>query len=504
MIDPGALRDCERAPASRVRRHSRFAQAVVLSDGACRDCSVKPGGSVVSVLRQYVPAAIVIQVVLEAMLLSTTVLLAIRLSPNYDGSLGAGAVALATGFAVLVISMNAAFGLYNTGNGNGLIKAVALNALALAIGVGAVYAASYLLPQGRRLQDALAVAVVMALLGLVALRQVTGIVLRGRAPDHRVLIVGTSAEALMVAQGLAESHAREIDVVGFYPVSERTDTFLPAGRIFAHEPIDAVAARLAVKEIVIAVRDQRGGVLPLRQLLDCRARGVRVTNLCGFFERLRGEVPIESLKASWLIYGDGFRQGRIRARVKRVTDIAASVVLLILAAPVMAITALAIVIESGGPVLYRQERVGCRGRLFTVIKFRSMRHDAEKHGARWATSNDERITRVGRLIRRTRIDELPQLFNVLIGDMSLVGPRPERPKFVEALTAEIPFYALRHSVKPGLTGWAQVRFHYGASVEDARRKLQYDLYYVKNNSIALDLWILLETVRVVLSGEGAH
>jgi lipopolysaccharide/colanic/teichoic acid biosynthesis glycosyltransferase len=133
-----------------------------------------------------------------------------------------------------------------------------------------------------------------------------------------------------------------------------------------------------------------------------------------------------------------------------------------------------------------------------------MRHDAEKHGARWATSNDERITRVGRLIRRTRIDELPQLFNVLIGDMSLVGPRPERPKFVEALTAEIPFYALRHSVKPGLTGWAQVRFHYGASVEDARRKLQYDLYYVKNNSIALDLWILLETVRVVLSGEGAH
>lgn len=208
---------------------------------------------------------------------------------------------------------------------------------------------------------------------------------------------------------------------------------------------------------------------------------------------------------SWLIYGDGFRQGLLRTLVKRCFDLVVGLLLLLVSFPFMIVTAILIVLEDGAPVFYAQERVGLGGRTFRVIKFRSMRRDAEKDGKpRWASSNDDRVTRVGRVIRKLRIDELPQLFNVLSGDMSLVGPRPERPYFVDQLTQQIPFYAVRHCVKPGVTGWAQVRYQYGASVDDAAEKLQYDLYYVKNHTLVLDTLVLFETVRVVLTGEGAH
>jgi sugar transferase (PEP-CTERM system associated) len=257
--------------------------------------------------------------------------------------------------------------------------------------------------------------------------------------------------------------------------------------------------------VVVAVREQRGGVLPLEQLLSCRISGVRVTDLAGFFERIRGEVPVESLKASWLIYGDGFRQGWSRGLAKRLFDVLAALFLLVFAVPIMLAVAIAIALESGFPVIYRQERVGARGRKFMLLKFRSMVRDAEANGeAQWAAVDDARVTRVGRFLRRTRIDELPQLLNVLKGEMSFVGPRPERPCFVEQLTEKIPFYGVRHSLKPGITGWAQVRCSYSDSVEGSARKLQFDLYYVKNHTFVLDLLILLETVRVVLSGEGAR
>jgi sugar transferase (PEP-CTERM system associated) len=253
------------------------------------------------------------------------------------------------------------------------------------------------------------------------------------------------------------------------------------------------------------VREQRGGVLPLEQLLSCRVSGIRVTDIAGFFERIRGEVPIDSLKASWLIYGEGFRQSDARNLMKRMFDLVVALVLLVLTAPIMLLAGLAIALESGAPVFYRQERVGARGEKFWLLKFRSMVHNAEPDGeAQWASVNDARVTRVGRVLRRMRIDELPQLVNVLKGEMSFVGPRPERPCFVAKLTEKIPFYGVRHSVKPGITGWAQVRASYGASVEDAVRKLQFDLYYVKNHTFFLDLLILLETVRVVLFGEGAR
>jgi len=282
-------------------------------------------------------------------------------------------------------------------------------------------------------------------------------------------------------------------------IEVESGTVLPPGSLLE------VVRNLRVDEVIVAVRERRGGVLSLRELLDCKLAGTRILDLSTFFERVQGQVRLDSLRASWLIYGDGFRQGWTRTFVKRCFDVVVGSALLLAALPVMLLTALLIILEDGAPIFYAQERVGRGGRPFRVIKFRSMRRDAEKDGKpRWATSNDDRVTRIGRLIRKLRIDELPQLFNVLRGDMSLVGPRPERPYFVDQLTQQIPFYAVRHCVKPGVTGWAQVRYQYGASVDDAAEKLQYDLYYVKNHSLILDTLVLFETVRVVLTGEGAH
>jgi sugar transferase (PEP-CTERM system associated) len=271
------------------------------------------------------------------------------------------------------------------------------------------------------------------------------------------------------------------------------------------EPLAATVQRLRATEIIVAVRDQRGGIVPMDQLLECRLAGVPVRTVEGVYERLRGRVPVDTLKGSWLVYADGFRQDWWRTLEKRLVDIVGSLVLLSVALPVMAVAAIATLFESGFPVLYRQERVGRGGKTFVIWKFRSMYPDAEADGApRWAQPDDPRVTRVGRFLRKSRIDELPQLFNVLKGDLSLVGPRPERPAFVARLAREIRFYSARHSVKPGVTGWAQVRYAYGASREDAKNKLEYDLYYVKNHTLLLDVLILFETVRVVLRGEGAR
>jgi len=297
-------------------------------------------------------------------------------------------------------------------------------------------------------------------------------------------------------------------VVGFFPsaadsASSRTSPDAPTFN--SQSKLSELVRAHRVDEIIVAVREQRGGGVPMDQLLDCRIAGVPILDLAGFYERTKAEVPVDSLKASWLVYGDGFVQGRAREITKRVFDIVSSATLLVLGAPLMALTAVMIRLDSRGPILYQQERVGLGGKTFQCIKFRSMRTDAEKDGvARWATKNDNRITRVGAFIRKTRIDELPQLFSVLRGEMSMVGPRPERPSFVAQLREQIPYYDLRHTVKPGLTGWAQVRFSYGASLDDARRKHQFDLYYVKNNSLLLDLQVLIETVSVVLFREGAH
>jgi sugar transferase (PEP-CTERM system associated) len=261
--------------------------------------------------------------------------------------------------------------------------------------------------------------------------------------------------------------------------------------------------RLGASEIVVATDDRRG--LPVRQLLHCKLAGIRVTDFLDFWERETRTVDLEALRPSWLFYSDGFRCGVIDEALKRVFDIAVSLALLVFSLPLLAATACLIKLDSPGPIFYRQERVGLRGRVFTIFKFRSMRVDAELDGSpKWATKRDPRVTRVGAIIRKLRIDELSQILNVLRGDMSFVGPRPERPYFVGNLTAVIPYYAERHWVRPGITGWAQINYPYGASIEDARRKLSFDLYYVKNHSVFLDFLILLQTARVIFWNHGAR
>jgi sugar transferase (PEP-CTERM system associated) len=321
----------------------------------------------------------------------------------------------------------------------------------------------------------------------------------------RILIYGAGPAASVVGATLRHADPNA-HIVGFVAGSNESEIAVPAQDVLAlRGTLRETAEHLGVDEIVVALTERRSGSMPLRQLLDCKLSGIKVHDLNTHFEKTLGQIRIDYLNASWLIFGDGFNQGALRTFVKRVFDIFCALLLTLVSAPIMVITAFAIKLESRGPVFYRQERVGLEGKPFMVTKFRSMRTDAEKDGKpRWATQNDDRVTRIGHIIRRLRIDELPQLFNVLNGEMSLVGPRPERPFFVEQLTQEIPFYAVRHSVKPGVTGWAQVRYHYGSTVEDSQEKLQYDLYYVKNHTLFLDLVVLFETVGVVLTGKGAR
>jgi len=349
--------------------------------------------------------------------------------------------------------------------------------------------------------------VLYLLVGLVVVRGAL-FAMRRLATTPRVLIVGTGPEAQSVATDLMTLKRVERNVVGFFatdPESAQSGTMRGHPVFAGDQSIEDIVDANQVDEIIVAVREQRGGGVPMDQLLACRIRGIPVLDLAGFYERAKSEVPIDSLKASWLVYGHGFVQGRARKIAKRTFDIVSSSVLLLIASPIMLFTMLAIKLDSKGPVLYSQERVGLGGKGFMCLKFRSMRTDAEKDGkAVWAQKNDTRVTRVGAFIRKTRIDELPQLISVLKGEMSMVGPRPERPTFVKELKEVIPFYDVRHSIKPGVTGWAQVRYSYGASVDDARKKHQYDLYYVKNNSLLLDILVLIETVSVVLFREGAH
>jgi len=413
---------------------------------------------------------------------------------------------LAFVFAVTITCLNGAFGVYRRSHqistGAYFLRVI----LAPAIGIPLAWLVMQLLAMPVRVYENWPLAIVLALIGLLLVRHAIVMPVVATLLPHRVLVLGTGPEARLVEASLASANPLGVRLVGFYGVEGRHESAVAPARVIASSgTLDETVRQLGVDEVIVAVRQQRGGVLPLRELLECRLAGVRITDLARYFERVHGQVPIESLKVSWLIYGQGFRQNQLRSFVKRAFDLVVSGALIVVALPVVLLAALLIAVEGGGPIIYRQERVGLRGGTFTVLKLRTMSQDAEKDGrAEWASPNDARVTRVGRWMRRTRIDELPQLLNVLRGDMSFVGPRPERPEFVAMLTEQIPFYAVRHSVKPGLTGWAQVRYSYGATVEQSVRKLEYDLYYVKNHTLLLDLVVLFETVRVVLLGEGAR
>jgi len=310
------------------------------------------------------------------------------------------------------------------------------------------------------------------------------------APD-RVLLVGDGLKARAVVSAIDAGGEGSYRVVGM--VDPRMSS----------EPLEKVAARLNAAYVVQAADDMRGANW-VESLLRCRLQGRRVYEAAGFCERVLRRIPVQFLRASDFAFADEMTVSPLRRVLKRGFDILVASLLLLAAAPFLLVVAVAIKLDSKGPLFYRQERTGLAGSTFHLWKFRSMRTDAEKDGAVWARANDDRVTRVGRFIRKTRIDEIPQVFNVLMGEMSFVGPRPERPIFVEQLKQQIPFYGLREAVKPGLTGWAQIRYPYGASVEDARNKLEFDLYYVKNGSLFLDVGIIFHTVRHVLLGRGAR
>ena len=328
------------------------------------------------------------------------------------------------------------------------------------------------------------------------------------APRERLLLVGTSAASIELARELFDRRQElGVEIVGFVdPDPTRVGApVINPGVIGTIDDITSLVPRLNVDRVVVSLSDARGR-LPMDQLLNIRLQGgVTFDHLASVYEEYTGKIAVENLRPSWFIFSTGFRKTRALLAAKRVFDITLSLLGLILGFPVMLAVALLVKLTSRGPVFYHQERVGLGGRTFQVHKFRSMRQDAEAAtGPVWSKKNDSRITPTGRFLRRTRLDELPQMWNVLRGDMSIVGPRPERPTFVAELTEKIPFYGQRHVVKPGLTGWAQVRYTYGASVEDAIEKLQYDLYYIKNLSLALDLVIVLETIKTVVLRRGAQ
>ncbi len=409
-------------------------------------------------------------------------------------------------FAGLMLVSSAAMGLYNARlreRLRGLAVRLVLAALATLL-LMAIF--TLILPGFEITLDRFALALGIAVAGDVALRAAFGRIVHEDYFKRRVLVYGAGRQAASIAGLKRRSDRIGFTIVGYVPSHEDTLVIPSAQRLDMTGDLATWCNEIDVDEIVVAMDDRRRA-FPLHELLQCRLSGIQVSELLSFLERETGKVRLDLLNPSWMIFSDGFRRSLPREMTGRVLDIAASLALLAVAWPVMLLVAIAIKLDDGlsAPVLYRQTRVGLRGRPFEVLKFRSMTVCAEADGvARWARPGDQRVTRIGAVIRKLRLDELPQLFNVLKGDMRFVGPRPERPHFVAQLVQRIPYYAERHSVKPGITGWAQLCYSYGASEQDAAEKLQYDLYYIKNRSLVFDLAILIQTVEVVLFGKGAR
>jgi sugar transferase (PEP-CTERM system associated) len=415
------------------------------------------------------------------------------------------AAAQSLSLAGVLFVVNSATGLYQPAPKRTLTQVCMRGIVALMFALPITFLVLQWLPVGGEDAFWVSATAMAAVAAVVMHRAWASRALQSSVSRNRVLVLGAGPAAWDVAQSLREADPLA-EIIGFYPGASETEVSVDARELVSTElPLSDTALRLGADEIVVALSERRGGNTPLRELLDCKVVGIRVVDLATHFEKNLHQISLKHVNAGWLVFGDGFNQTAFRSGVKRAFDLVCSAVLLVVSAPAMLVAAMAVKLESPGPVFYRQERVGLNGVPFMVTKFRSMRNDAEKDGRPvWATKNDARVTRVGKFIRKTRIDELPQLFNVLRGDMSLVGPRPERAFFVEQLIQKIPYFAVRHSVKPGVTGWAQVKYDYGATEEDAAAKLQYDLYYVKNHSLFLDILVLIETVAVVLTGRGAR
>jgi sugar transferase (PEP-CTERM system associated) len=466
----------------------------------------------VRILGQYIPASLAVLAIIEALLCFFALYAAvcIRFQVGVSGlpelveefgPLWPRGIA----FSVIVVTCLLAFGLYNSRQRTQLSGVVARLLLALVVSSCVFAALFYMFPSRHLFRGVAALAIMLAVCGVLTSRVVFARVADEEIFKRRVLTYGAGYAAAAITRLRRSADRHAFTLVGFVqpPGEERA---VPSERVLEYSgDLCAMCERLGVTEVVVAMDDRRCG-FPIPELLDCRLAGVDVTELLTFLERETGKVHIDVLNPSWMIFGQGFERDPLRLFSSRALDLCASLGVLVVALPAMMLTFIAIKIEDGwrAPALYRQARVGLGGRVFKVLKFRSMRQDAELNGAQWAQHADPRVTRVGAIIRKLRIDELPQVFNVLSGNMSFVGPRPERPEFVAQLAEKIPYYVQRHCVKPGITGWAQLCYPYGSSETDALEKLQYDLYYIKNNNLLFDLAILIQTAEVVLFGKGAR
>ncbi|KQR88026.1 TIGR03013 family XrtA/PEP-CTERM system glycosyltransferase [Sphingomonas sp. Leaf343] len=407
-------------------------------------------------------------------------------------------------FAVALQVALVAVGAYGVGSFISLRFAAARLAVAIALGVLFLSLLYFLVPGLTLWRSNLLYAMVIAAVLLVGTRAVLGGILGGETFKRRIVVLGAGERAGRIGV-LARKPGANFVVAGYVAMNEPGVVMPDAVKRSAITNLAMHVVDCRASEVVLALEERRNA-LPLQDLLRVKTTGVAVSDISTFLERETGRIDLNSVNPSWLIFSDGFASGRaLSSAAKRAFDIVASLLLLILTLPLVILTAVAIKLESRGPAFYRQNRVGLYNQSFEIVKLRSMRQDAEIAGqAVWAAEQDPRITRVGRLIRKLRIDELPQTWTVLKGEMSFVGPRPERPQFVADLEQQVPYYAERHMVKPGITGWAQINYPYGASIDDARHKLEYDLYYAKNYSPFLDLLILLQTLRVVLWPSGAR
>lgn len=465
----------------------------------------------IRLFRHYIPVPLLLLVIAEVVILFFSMYagIAVRfLSTDVTHVVSVGPVfPKAVIFVFVMLSIMTAFGLHQRDMKQEGVWGYPIRFMAsFAVGFVVMLLIFYALPNLYLGRGAFALVFGFAMAGTAITRLIFVRLFRLDALQRRVLLLGAgSRSAKIETLGTDEYGQRKFNLVGCLPLANADCSLNHTKILNDRGPILSVAKKYKIDEIVVGVRERRNGGLPADQLLECKLAGIEVVDLSSFFERETGQIQIESLNPSWMIFSDGFQRGSFKDMTKRIFDIVASGLLLLVTLPVVLTTALLIWIESGVPVLYRQERVGEYGRAFNVLKFRSMRKDAERDGVpQWAKKQDDRVTRVGRIIRMLRIDELPQIFNVLKGDMSFVGPRPERPFFVKELTQKIPYYPSRHTVKPGITGWAQIRYPYGATVDDAMQKLQYDLYYVKNHTMFLDLIILFQTAQTVLFGKGAR
>lgn len=463
------------------------------------------------VFSHYIPGSLIVLVMVEAIVLYASVYLGAELrfidSPDkaYSISLLEPLHYKALSFAVLMLGCMTAMGLHTRNIVDSFSSMMIRIFLSFGIGIFFIALIYYIYPELFLGRGVVAITFIVAFLGILLTRTVHQNLDKHSIFKRKLLVIGAGSMGKLLEDKKAFARSQGYEIVGFVAIDEDNIKVSRDNILSIETSLYDLCQDYHVDEIVLAMDDRRKG-FPLSSLLECKMKGIVVRDALDSLERITGHIELDALHPSAVIFSDGFTNAVSASYAKRIFDVFSSSLILFVTSPVIIVTAAAIWLSSFGrdPVFYRQVRLGLCDAPFNVLKFRSMRTDAEKEGAQFASKNDSRVTRIGSFIRKTRIDELPQLINVLKGDMSFIGPRPERPQFVLGFQQSIPHYALRHTVKPGITGWAQICYPYGDTIEDTRNKLQYDLYYIKNYSLFLDMTILFQTVQVVLFGKGAR